>query len=119
MTKQNVFEIDEDGAKRVDNMIETVKSAGLTEAAEMFSNVYAAWIKTTQAYVFGHPYLNKNGLSPFAAMHVVDTTFAYRADKIPGTPKLDDEGVLRDAADEEEWHRQEDRMMRREAGEPV
>lgn len=114
-------EIDEVGAAKVETMIESVRSAGLTEAADLFSTVYFAWLHAIHSYVLGHPYVEQpdEGMTPIMGLHVVDYTLRHWGPKIPGTPALDDDAVRRAADADEEWHRQEDRRMRRDAGECI
>lgn len=118
--KMRKHEIDESGTEKVAALIEQVKAAGLSDAATMFETVYWGWLRFTQAYVFGLPYVEKpeaGGMTPYSALHVTSETLGYWAPKIPGTPQIDNEAVRWDAECDEEWHRQEDRRMRREAGE--
>lgn len=114
-------EIDDKGLKVVEGHIAAVRAAGLTEAAEMFSNVYWGWLRLTHAYVLGIPYVEKpeGKMTPYQGLHVVNFTFKHWGPLIPGTPKMDNDAVRQAAKDDDEWHRQEDRAMRREAGEPV
>lgn len=114
-------EIDQEAAKKVEALIESVRAAGLAEAAEMFGNVYFAWLRTIHSYVLGHPYVAKpeQGMTPIMGLHVVDYTLGIWGPQIPGTPSIDDAAVLREAAADEEWHRQEDRRMRRAFGECI
>lgn len=114
-------DIDETGLETVKTLIGKVRAAGLEDAAKMFETVYWGWLRTTEAYVLGHPYVARpevGGLpSPISALHVVDFTLRHWGPQIPGTPELDDAGVLDDDAADAAWHREEDRRMRREAGE--
>lgn len=121
MTSRTKIGIDEEGAKSVDALIEKVRGAGLTDAAEMFSTVYYAWLRTVEAYSYAIPYVEKpeGSMTPYSALHVTTTTIGFWGPKIPGTPKIDNEAVRWDAECDAEWHRQEDRRMRRAAGEPV
>lgn len=113
--------IDHAAIDKVEALIEGVRAAGLSEAAEMFSTVYWGWLRLTEAYTYAHPYVAKPepGMTPISALSVADYSFNHWAALIPGTAKLDDAAVLHDAAVDEEWHRQEDRRMRRAAGEPA
>lgn len=113
-------EIDEAGVAKVTALVEAVRSAGLTEAAEMFSTVYWAWLRVIGAYVNAHPYVaqpEEPNMTPISALSVTDYTINHWSPQIPGTPKLDDKAVLEAAAADEAWHREEDRRMRRDAGE--
>ncbi|BCH33167.1 hypothetical protein MesoLjLc_50970 [Mesorhizobium sp. L-8-10] len=113
-------DIDYKAAETVESMIDQVRAAGLEEAAAMFSTVYWGWLRLTSAYVNAHPYVanpEKPSMTPISALSVTDFTFRHWAPQIPGTPPLDDEAVLAAAARDEAWHREEDRRMRREAGE--
>ena len=114
-------EIDEEGVKRVEAHIAAVKAAGLTEAAEAFSTLYWAWLRFTHAYVLGIPYVEKpeGKMTPYQGLHVANYTLNHWGPQIPGTPKIDNEAVLHAAAIDEAWHREEDRRMRRESGEPI
>lgn len=87
----------------------------------MFSTVYWGWYRLAQAYVSAHPYVAnpEPGMTPISALTIVDFTYNHWSSLIPGSPKLDDEKVLREAAQDEAWHREEDRRMRRAAGECV
>ena len=116
-----MIDIDYEAAKAIDAQVEAVRKAGLGEAADMFSTVYWAWLRTMSAYVAGHPYVGapEDGMTPLSALHVTDTTIAHWAPKIPGTPMIDDQAVLDDAAADAAWHREEDRRMRRAAGEEI
>jgi len=115
------FEIDEGGADRVHALIKQVRAAGLEEAAKVFETTYWGWLRFVGAYVCGHPYVSKPepGMTPLSALHVADYTLNHWAPQIPGSPQLDDKAVLQDAADDEAWHREEDRRMRRAAGEDI
>ena len=110
--------IDRDEAKRVDAIVQQVRDAGLTEAADLFSTTYWGWLRLTSAYVLGHPYVSQPdpGMTPLSALHVVDYTFKRWAPQIPGTPMLDDDRVREAADDDEAWHRAEARRMRIAAG---
>ncbi len=114
-------EIDEKGMKLVEAHIAAVRKAGLTEAADMFSTVYWGWLRFTEAYVFGIPYVEQpeGKMTPYQGLHVANFTLNHWGPKIPGTPKIDNAAVRRAADADEAWHREEDRRMRREAGEPV
>ena len=114
-------EISQTGIDAVTSMIERVKAAGLSEEASAFETTYWGWLRLTSAYVHGHPYVAKpeDGMTPISALHVVDYTLNHWGPQIPGTPKLDDEAVLNEAAADEAWHREEDRRMRRAAGEEI
>lgn len=114
-------EIDEAGAESVNKQIEAVRAAGLEDEAHQFETLYWGWLRLTEAYVNGHPYVSKpeKGMTPLSALHVTDFTFRHWAPQIPGTPMLNDEAVLKEAADDEAWHREEDRRMRREYGEEI
>lgn len=114
--------LDGQGIKRVQAHIEAVRAAGLTDAAEVFENTYWGWIRVTQAYVFAHPYVanpEPPSMTPISALTVVDYSLRHWSGLIPGSPTLDDEAVLHEAAVDEAWHREEDRRMRREAGEDI
>ena len=114
--------IDEAGMWAVDALIVQVRSAGLAEAAEVFSNVYWGWLRLTEAYVNAHPYVRNPEaptITPISALSVTDFTLNHWAKLIPGSPQLNDEAVLSEAARDEEWHRQEDRRMRIDAGEDI
>lgn len=119
--RKHKFDIDEAGANQVAGLIEQVRKAGLEDAAKMFETIYWGWLRTVSAYVVGHPYVAKpeEGMTPISALGVVDFTLAHWALQIPGSPQLDDKGVLDDAAVDEAWHREEDRRMRRAAGEEI
>lgn len=112
-------EIDYGAAQKVDLMVERIRSAGFASEAEVFSNVYWAWLRVTSAYSQAHPYVRRPepGMTPASALSVVDYTLRHWGPIIPGTPVIDDKQVLEAAADDEAWHREEDRRMRREAGE--
>lgn len=112
---------DYDAAKKVEAHIAMVRSAGLTEAADIFSNVYWGWIRLTEAYTYAHPYVGspEPGMTPLSALSVTDFTFNHWSALIPGTAKLDDKAVLAEAAADEAWHHEEDRRMRRAYGEPI
>lgn len=114
-------EIDDNGLKIVEGQIEAVRAAGLTEAADVFETVYWGWLRFTEAYVNGIPYVEKpeENMKPYQGLHVANFTLNHWGPQIPGTPKIDNEAVRNEAAADDEWHRQEDRAMRREAGEPV
>lgn len=114
-------DIDEAGTKIVESHIAAVRSAGLHHAADMFSTIYWGWLRFTQAYVLGIPYVEKpeGNMRAYQGLHVANATLNHWGPKIPGTPKIDNEAVRYAAAVDEEWHRQEDRRMRRDAGEPV
>jgi hypothetical protein len=104
----------------VEALIETVKEAGLTDAANLFSNVYWAWLRTVSAYRAALPYVERPeepSMTPFSALHVTTFTIEHWGSLIPGTPTIDNEAVRDEAAADEEWHRQEDRRLRRESGE--
>lgn len=116
-------DIDYTAAEGVEAHIQQIRAAGLNEAADIFSNVYWAWLRTTSAYVAAHPYVRNpdpgTGMTPISALTVVDFTIKHWSPSIPGTPRIDDEAVLREAAADEAWHRAEDLRMRREAeGQP-
>lgn len=113
--------IDLAGTEQVEAHIRAVRDAGLSDAAELFSTIYWGWLRVTEAYTYGHPYVSKPepGMTPLSALHVADYSLNHWAAMIPGTPKLDDEAVLRDAGADEAWHRDEDRRIRRECGEPL
>jgi len=115
------FDIDEEGTKVVEGHIERVRATGLTEAADMFATLYWAWLRFTESYVLGIPYVEKpeDKMTPYQGLHVANGTLNHWGPQIPGTPKIDNEAVRWDAAVDEEWHRQEDRRMRREAGEDI
>lgn len=115
-------DINYEAAKAVDGLIDRVRAAGLGDAAEAFSNVYWGWLRLTSAYVNAHPYVanpEPPTMTPISALSVTDYTFRHWAAIIPGSPQLDDEAVLREADRDEEWHRQEDRRMRIDAGEDI
>jgi hypothetical protein len=114
-------EIDDEGLKVVEAHIAAVRAAGLTEAADLFETIYWGWLRFTEAYVNGIPYVEKpeGNMKPYQGLHVTNFTFKHWGPLIPGTPKMDNEAVRQAAADDDEWHRQEDRAMRREAGESV
>jgi len=115
-------EIDDTGVNRVNALVDQVLAAGLTEAAEMFSNAYWGWLRLTSAYVNAHPYVANPEpplMTPISALSVTDYTLNHWASVIPGSPQLDDEAVIREAEADEEWHRQEDRRMRIDAGEDI
>ncbi len=114
--------IDEAGIKKVEVLVDSVRATGLTEAAEMFSTVYWAWLRLTESYTFAIPYVEKpepGGMTPYSALTVPNFTLNHWGPQIPGTPSIDNDAVRKDAAVDEEWHRQEDRRMRRAAGEPI
>ena len=102
-------------------MIARVREAGLEQEAEVFSKSYWAWLRMTEAYVNAHPYVAKpeKGMTPISALTIVDFTFNHWAELVPGSPKLNDEKVLDDAARDEAWHHAEDLRMRREAGDDI
>ncbi|WP_306049304.1 hypothetical protein [Oceaniradius stylonematis] len=102
-------------------MIERVRSAGMPHEAEVFANAYWGWIRMAEAYQAAHPYVAKPepGMTPISALTVVDYTFNHWADLIPGSPKLDDQAVLEDAARDALWHQREDRRMRIAAGDDI
>lgn len=111
-----------EGIDVVGKLVEQVRAAGMTEAASMFETAYWAWLRLTSAYVNAHPYVanpEKPTMTPISALSVTDYTFRHWAPQIPGSPVLDDEKVLREAAADEAWHRAEDYRMRREAGEDI
>ncbi len=114
-------DIDEKGVALVEAQIAAVRAAGLADAAKMFETIYWGWLRFAHAYVLGLPYVEKpeGTMTPYSALHVATFTFKHWAPQIPGTPKIDNDAVRKAAADDEEWHRQEDRAMRRAAGEPV
>jgi hypothetical protein len=119
---KNQIDIDESGTKKVGELIERVRSAGLNEAADVFSNSYWGWLRLTSAYVNAHPYVaspEPPNMTPISALSVTDFTLRHWAPQIPGSPQLDDKAVLEAAASDEEWHRQEDRRMRIDAGEDI
>lgn len=121
MTK-DVTAIDEAGTKTVGALIDQVRAAGLTEAADAFSNAYWGWLRITSAYVNAHPYVRnpeKPYMTPISALTVVDYTMNHWAPLIPGSPMLDDDRVMKNADDDDRWHREEDRRMRRAAGEDI
>ncbi|EFO31364.1 putative multidrug efflux protein [Roseibium sp. TrichSKD4] len=105
-----MIDIDEREAKRVGAMIDRVKRAGLTEESDVFLNTYWAWLRIAQAYVAARPYIT-------GPTGHVDAVMDHWPKLVPGTPQRDDAAVLQDALDDEECHRQEDRRLRREAGE--
>lgn len=111
--------IGKEALAHVGALIEQVRAAGLTEAAEMFETSYWAWLKVIQAYRCAAPYVEKPdpGHPPYSALSVVEYTIRHWGRLIPGTPSLDNEEVRKEAAIDEAWHREEDRRMRREAGE--
>ncbi|HEY8947994.1 MAG TPA: hypothetical protein VIM56_03820 [Rhizomicrobium sp.] len=113
--------INDEAAKEVIARIDAVAAAGLADEAKLFETIYSAWLRLTDAYVNAHPYVGKpeRSMTPISALSVTDFTLRHWAEKIPGTPKLDDEAVLREAAEDEAWHREEDRRMRRDAGDDV
>ena len=114
--------LDQAGVERVTEMIDAVRATGLVNEAEMFSTVCGAWWRIASAYVNAHPYVERpepGGMTPFSALTIVDFTFRHWCGLVPGTPKLDDERVRREADDDEAWHREEDRRMRRAAGEDI
>lgn len=117
----NGIDIDYEATKRVTGLIEQVKDAGLTDAAEVFSNAYWAWLRVTSAYVAAHPYVRnpEPGMTPISALTVVDHTIEHWSALVPASPRIDDQAVLNEAAIDEAWHREEDRRMRREAGEDI
>lgn len=110
-----------DAAKldEVNAMIERVRAAGLSEEADVFGNSYWGWIRMSEAYKYAHPYVAnpEPGMTPASALTVVNYTQKHWSELIPGSPNLDDEAVLREAAIDEAWHREEDRRLRRDAGE--
>ncbi len=113
-------DLDEVGLERVTGMVDAVRAAGLTTEAEMFDTLAWAWWRLTSAYVNAHPYVERpepGGMTPTSALHVVDVVMRHWGQLVPGTPKLDDERVRREAAADEAWHHEEDRRMRRDAGE--
>jgi hypothetical protein len=115
-------EIDDAGVNHVKALIDQVYAAGLGEAADTFSDCYWGWLRLTSAYVNAHPYVAKPEgptMTPISALTVTDHTLNHWAPLIPGSPQLNDEGVMRDAEADEEWHRQEDRRMRIDAGEDI
>lgn len=115
-------DIDYEATKAVDALIDEVKAAGFVVAADTFETVYWAWLRLTSAYVAAHPYVaapEPPNMTPISALSVTDFTFRHWAPLIPGTPALDDAAVLRESEADEEWHRQEDWRMRREAGEDL
>ncbi|MEZ2410491.1 hypothetical protein AB6806_27220 [Bosea sp. RCC_152_1] len=115
-------EIDEAGVKAVTAMIERIRAKGFSLEARMFETVYWGWLRVTSAYVHGHPYVAKPEaptMTPISALSVTDYTLNHWGPQIPGTPILDDAAVLNEAAADEAWHREEDRRMRREAGEDI
>lgn len=114
--------IDDAGVNRVNALVDKVRAAGLSEAADVFSNVYWGWLRLTSAYVNAHPYVRNPEaptMTPISALSVTDFTLNHWASLIPGSPQLDDEAVIRAAEADEEWHRQEDWRMRRESGEDI
>lgn len=114
-----------DAAKldEVNAMIERVRAAGLPDEADVFSNSYWGWIRMNEAYKYAHPYVANpepgTGMTPISALTVVDYTHRHWSELIPGSPKLDDKAVLREAEADEAWHRQEDLRMRRAAGDDI
>ena len=115
-------DIDACGLAVVEALIANVRAAGLEDAAEMFRTTYWAWLRLTQCYVCAHPYVERpepGGMTPISALTVTDGCFRHWAPLIPGTPLLDDERVRREAYADEAWHHEEDRRMRREAGEDI
>lgn len=114
-------EIQAQAVASVEEMIARVKEAGLEAEAEVFQNTYAAWIRLTSSYKNAHPYVihPEGGRPPHAALTVVDYTLNHWSKRIPGSPQLDDEAVLKAAARDEAWHRAEDRRMRIAAGEDI
>ena len=115
-------ELDEADVLRVTAMIDAIQDAGLTTEAEMFSDVYWGWLRIAQAYVCAHPYVEKpelGGMTPISALGVVDSGFGFWSAKIPGTPRLNDARIRREAVADDLWHRAEDRRMRIEAGEEL
>ena len=120
-TLGRAIDIDYDAAKGVTAMIEEVRAAGLTEAAETFANAYWGWLRVVSAYVVAHPFVGwpEPGMTPTSALSVVDFTVQHWAPLIPGSPQIDDQAVLAAADADEDWHRAEDRRMRRAAGEEI
>jgi hypothetical protein len=112
-------DIDYDAAERVSALVEQVRANGLAEAAKVFDRAYWGWLRTVNAYVAAHPYVGQPepGMTPISALSVTDFTIRHWAPLIPGSPMIDDEAVMRAAADDEAWHRAEDRQMRIDAGE--
>lgn len=115
-------DLDEVGLARVTAMINTIRAAGLTSEAEMFSIVYWGWLNIARAYVCAHPYVanpESPSMTPISALGVVDSSFEFWGEQIPGTPKLDDDRVRRETDADEAWHHEEERRMRRDAGEEI
>lgn len=112
-------EINGEDIDRVNAMIERVRDAGLEEEATVFANSYWGWIRISESYRCAHPYVSKPdiGMTPISALTVVDYTFSHWASLIPGSAKLDDAAVRNEADLDEFWHKEEDKRMRREAGE--
>lgn len=106
---------------KVTALIEQVRGAGLTEAASMFETVYWAWLRTTSAYRYAHAVVDDRSecASGKGAMHVTTYTIGHWGPLIPGTPAVDDEAVREEYAADAAWHREEDRRMRRDAGEEI
>lgn len=112
--------LNREGVEEVGEMIDRVRQAGLTREADVFSKSYWAWLRLTEAYVNAHPYVRNPespSMTPISALSVVDFTFSHWAELVPGSPRIDDEAVLEAARRDEAWHREEDRRMRRAAGE--
>lgn len=115
-------DIDYESTKTVGAMVDQVRAAGLLEAANTFETVYWAWLRTVSAYVLAHPYVEKPEaptMTPISALSVVDSTLKHWSPLVPGTPMVNDEAVRVAADDDEAWHREEDRRMRRDAGDDV
>lgn len=107
--------------KRVEEMIERVRNAGLAEEAEVFSNAYWGFVRTIGAYRHALPYVNDPAPTGCGnaegVLHVTTYTVNFWQPKIPGCEPIDNEAVRREDRADEEWHRREDYRMRRDAGE--
>ena len=114
MSEARSFEIDQAGIDRVTAMLQRLRDAGLVEEADTLRNAYWGWIRLSSAYAAAHPYLG-----PVPIGHV-DDAMNHWSDLIPGSPHINDEAVLQDAARDEAWHEAEARRMWLEAcGEPA
>lgn len=107
----------------VDALIKAVREAGMTEAAEVFSNAYWGYIRVSDAYRNGIAYVDAPGDCgcdrASGVMHVTTFTLDQWSPLIPGAHAIDNEAVRREDADDEAWHRAEDRRMRIAAGEDI
>lgn len=85
----------------IDDLLQFRDEENFVRAAIVLSSVYAAYMRVVAAYVSAHAYLSEDAK---AGLGVVDFTINHWSSVIAGSPKIDDQAVLKEAEADKLWH---------------